>query len=366
MFRYLKILLYKEIKQTLEDRSVFVLVFVLPLILVIIYGSAIRMEVKPLTIAVVSTQSSTLERECVSEFLGSVYFDTTVVSSLKEAQDLFYHNKVKALVYFPKNLVSDIQNGHGEIMAYLNAVEAQMSTTAKTYIEQVIFAASAKVLSIPENEGLNLVTRNWFNEENESVWFIMPGQYVSIITLMAIFLGSFVIAREYDRNTIEALSATNASALEIVLSKVIVNYVLALMALFVILLFGELLYAIPIRGSVLLILLSLSEYALEMVCLGVLLSALLKNQFLAVQIAVVIGFLPAVMLSGLIFDLRAVEWFIKIIGNLIPATYEITAIRYCFLSGGGTQYILFNLLLQAIFTIVFFSLTVLIVKKSCK
>ena len=366
MFRYLKILLYKEIKQTLEDRSVFVLVFVLPILLVIIYGSAIRMEVKPLNIAVVSAQNSALERECVSQFLGSPYFDTTVVSSIQEGQDLFYHHKVKALVYIPVNLVRDIHNGHGEIMAYLNAVEAQMSSTAKTYIEQAISLACAKVLPSSASERLNLVTRNWFNEENESVWFIMSGQYVSIITLMAIFLGSFLIAREYDRKTIEALSATNATALEIVLSKVIVNYVLALLALFVILFLGELLYAIPIRGSGLLIILSLGEYALEMVCLGGLISALMKNQFLAAQIAVVIGFLPSVMLSGLIFDLRAVEWFIKVIGNLIPATYEITAIRYCFLSGGGTQYILFNLLLQAIFTLVFFTLTVFIVKKSCK
>ena len=145
----------------------------------------------------------------------------------------------------------------------------------------------------------------------------MSGQYVSIITLISIFLGGFVIAREWDRKTIESLAATNASAFEIVLSKVIVYYIMAIWSMFIILGLGELLYDIPIRGSIIGLVFSLSVYVLEMICLGVLISSFMKNQFTAAQIAVIIGFLPTVMLSGLIFDLRAVQPFIKVIGMIL-------------------------------------------------
>ena len=171
---------------------------------------------------------------------------------------------------------------------------------------------------------------------------------------MCVFLGSFAIAREWDRGTFESLCATNASALDIVLAKVIVYYVLALMTMFVILSLGQVLYDIPIRGNILYLLVSLSVYALEMICLGLLISAKLKNQFTATQIAVVIGFLPTVMLSGLIFE------------HIIPPTYEVKAMRINIMSGGQELYLLKNLLIQIAWTIVFFTLTVRQVKKDGK
>ena len=365
MFRYLPILLEKEFKQILKDKSVFVLAFLLPVLLVVIYGSAVRMEVKPVKICISTYYESSLERAITNEFTGSPYYEVTVERSFARAQKLLENNSVKALLYLPKDLPNRIQKGDGEIMVYLNGVEAQLSSISEIYIKATIQDALLKE-SPALRQRITVNTRNWFNESNESVWFLMSGQYVSIISLICIFLGGFVIAREWDRKTIESLAATNASAFEIVLSKVIVYYLLALWSMMIIVGMGELLYDIPVRGSILMLMCSLSVYALEMICLGVLISARMKNQFTAVQLAVVIGFLPTVMLSGLIFDLRAVEPFIRIIGNIIPPTYEVRAMRIGMLSGGSELYLLANFFIQLCWTALFFVLSVRQVKRDSK
>lgn len=366
MLRYLPILIEKEFKQLLKDKSVFLLAFVLPFILVIIYGSAIRMEAKPVKLGIVSYNQSFVERTIVSEFVGSNYYDVTVTPDFTTGSKLLSHNKIKALVIIPKDIDNRLNHQNAQIDIFLDGVESQLASISNNYIQNTINDAFLKISPDAFKEKVKIISRNWFNEANESVWFLMAGQYVSILTLMCIFLGSFVIAREWDRKTIESLAATNVSALEIVLAKVIVYYFIALWSLFIILSFGQVMYHIPIRGHIGLLILSLAIYAFEMICLGVLISAKLKNQFTATQAAVIIGFLPAVMLSGLAFDLRAVEWFIRIIGNIIPPTYEIKAMRIEFLSGGQLHYLIFNIFLQIAWAILFFFMAVRQVKKDSK
>lgn len=362
---YLSILLEKEIKQILKDKSVFVLVFILPVLLVIIYGSAIRMEVKPVRLCIASYNQTLLERTVAQDFLGSDRFKVVLVEGFAQGKKLLDSDQVKALLYIPKDLDRQLQHGHGEIIICVNGTEAQLASISTSYIYQSIQNAVAKIYPL-DSQRISVITRNWFNEANESVWFLMSGQYISIISLMCIFLGCFVIAREWDRKTIESLAATNVSALQIVLSKVIVYYLLSLWAVFIILGLGELLYKIPIRGNPLLLVLSLSVYALEMICLGVLISARLKSQFTAAQCAVIIGFLPTVMLSGLLFDLRAVEPFISFIGSIIPPTYEVKAMRINILSGGNSSFILQNFAIQAGWCVLFFMLAVRQVKRDSK
>lgn len=366
MFKYLPLLLEKEYKQILKDKSVFVLAFIFPIILVLIYGSAIRMDVKPVKLAICTYNQSVLERTITQEFIGSEYYEVEVTPDFSKARKLLEEDKVDVLLYLQNNFANEVQKGNGQVIIYANGVEAQLAELSSMYLNGTLAKAVEKVANSEGSKRISINTRNWFNEANESVWFLMSGQYVSIITLMSIFLGSFVIAREWDRNTIETLATTKASALEIVLSKVIVYYLLALWSMLIVLTVGQTLYLIPIRGSIISLLVSLSIYALEMICLGVLISSKLKNQFLCAQMAVILGFLPTVMLSGLIFDLRAVQLFIRIIGAIIPPTYEVKAMRISMLSGGQTGFIMLNFVIQLFWCSVFFTLAVIQVKKDCK
>ncbi len=366
MLDYLWILIKKEYLQLLKDKSMFVLAFVLPVLLVIIYGSAIRMDVRPVKLAICTYNTSIVERTIVNEFVGSDYYEVTQTQDFLSAQKLLNDGKVFALLYLPKNLSNKLDNKQAKVMIYLNGSQSQLASLSYSYISNTLNLALNKLINSKDLPYLQIEARNWFNEANESVWFIMPGQYVSILTLLCIFMGSFLIAREYDRNTIETLITTKATALCVVLSKIVVYYLLSLWSMSIVLILGQLIYDIPIRGNIFVLLLSLSIYALEMICLGCLVSAKLKSQFICVQSAVIIGFLPTVMLSGLIFDLRAVEFFIRLIGQILPSTYEIKALRICMLSGGQSSYLLFNLVVQILFTLAFFTLAVKQVKKDLK
>lgn len=334
MFKYLTILIEKEYKQLLKDKSVFILAFLLPITLVIIFGLAVRMDIKPVKIAICSYNQAHVERVIVDEFLGSNYFNTTIVSSFDEGKDLLEKHKVNAFLYLSKDFPRQFEKQNARIMLYLNGTHSQLASISQTYIQNTINQAKLKLFGNTYNPNLKLEFRNFFNAQNNSVWFIMPGQYVGIMTLLCIFIGCFLVAREYDRKTIETLVTTKASAFEIILAKILVYYIVCLWSLAIILALGQFLYDIPIYGNSFLLLISLMIYSFEMICLGVVISAKLKNQFLCAQIAVVVGFLPTEMLSGLLFDLRAVNDVIAFIGNIIPPTYQIKALRICFLSGG--------------------------------
>lgn len=361
--KYLPILIYKEYLQILKDKSVFILCFALPVLLVIIYGSAIRMEIKPVSVCIVTQQQNTLTDTIVKEFLLSDYFITKNTPDFIKANEQFKKEQFKVLIHIREAKKKDISSAI-EIEVYINGVESQLASISLNYINSTLQSAFSKAGFNSDSYKVNI--RNLFNEANESVWFLMSGHYVSILTLLCMFLGSFVISREWDRKTIETLCATNASATQIVLSKIIVYYALTVFSLFILILTGQWLYRIPISGSILLSFISLMVYALEMLCFGIFLSAKFKNQFNSAQISVVIGFLPAVMLSGLIFDLRAVTHIISFVGHILPPTYQVKAMRILFLSGGQNSYIVFNILLQFTLAVALIALTIRQVKKDCK
>ena len=363
---YLSLLIKKEIIQILRDKSILAITFVLPLLLVFIYGSTLRMDVKPIYIAYVSSEHNAINEELYAAFLGSEYFVTVRLESPQQAQKLMAQHKIKAYVYLQNNFMSDLMHKRSQIDVIINGTEAQAAALTQSYIEATLASVLAKYGASNAQNIVKVNSRNWFNEANESTWFLMSGQYIGIITVMCVFLSCFVISREWDRGTIETLQASNASAFEIVFSKILVYYALGLMGMLVTIVFGQLCYGIPIRGSIAMAFINMSIYTLEMICLGVMMSALCKNQFLSVEAAIIAGFLPAVMLSGLIFDLRGVHDFIRYVSVLLPPTYAIQSNRIIFLSGGSFEMLLRNLLIHIGFIIAFVAITVRVVKRDLK
>jgi ABC-2 type transport system permease protein len=161
----------------------------------------------------------------------------------------------------------------------------------------------------------------------------VPGLIVLIMTLNGALLTSLVIAREWERGTLESLFVTPVRATEIVISKLVPYFVVGLLGLIMCLLSAKFLFTVPIRGSLTLIVLTSMLYLLVALGTGLLISAATRNQFLASQIALVVSFLPALMLSGFIFDLRSVPAAIRYISRVLPATYYVEALQTLFLAG---------------------------------
>ena len=189
---------------------------------------------------------------------------------------------------------------------------------------------------------VTLVERLWFNSANTSTWYLVPGLIVLIMTLVGAFLTAMVMAREWERGTLEALFVSPVRPDEILLAKIIPYFLIGMLGLGMCLLSARFLFEVPMFGSLLALLGSSMLYMLVALGIGLVISAMTKNQFLASQLAILSSFMPALMLSGFLFDLRNVPYAIQLAGMALPATYFIELIRTLFLAGDVWPLILKN------------------------
>ena len=242
----------------------------------------------------------------------------------------------------------------------------------RTYVNATIatqLAANAELdagmtLNTTEKPSVALSTRTWFNEANTSSWYLVPGLLVVTMTLVGSFLTSLVVAREWERGTIESLYTTPIRPWETAVAKIVPNYVVALAGALLALCVGLVAFDIPVNGSVGWLLATLFLYQLLAVLFGLFLSAATKRQFLALQYAVIGSFLPAMMLSGFLFDLRSVPDWISVVGHLLPPTYAIESVKICFLSGGCEDILAQNLAIIALWCVFFYVLSLRFLRKS--
>jgi len=175
--------------------------------------------------------------------------------------------------------------------------------------------------------------RLWFNEANDSRHFLVPGLIVLIMTLIGALLTAMVMAREWERGTLEALFVTPVRPDEILWGKTIPYFVLGLMGLALCVLSAKFLFHVPLRGSIAVLVVVSMLYLLVALGIGLLISSAVKSQFVASQLTLLITFLPAVMLSGFLFDLRSMPAAVRFITYLLPARYYVSLLQTIFLAG---------------------------------
>jgi ABC-2 type transport system permease protein len=194
--------------------------------------------------------------------------------------------------------------------------------------------------------------RMWFNEASSSTWYLVPGLVVLVLTLIGAFLTSLLIAREWERGTLEALFVTPVRPLELVLAKLAPYLVIGTIDFVVCLLAAHYLFEVPIRGSLLAIVASSLLYLLVSLSLGLFISSAMRTQFLASQMALLASFMPALMLSGFIFDLRNVPIVIQIISQVLPATHFMGLLKTLFLAGDNWTMVARNCSILALYAVI--------------
>ena len=199
--------------------------------------------------------------------------------------------------------------------------------------------------------------RLWFNEANDSRYFLVPGLVVLVMTVLGALLTALVVAREWEQGTFEALFVTPVRAGEILLGKVIPYLALGIFGLVLCMLAAKFLFEVPFRGSLWVLSLSSLLYLLVALGLGLLISSTVKSQFVAGLITVVAGFLPALMLSGFIFDITSLPVAIRVLTYIFPARYYVALLQTVLLAGDVWAVILPNLLMLAFVAALLFALT---------
>ncbi|MCI3130858.1 ABC transporter permease [Phenylobacterium aquaticum] len=362
-------LIRKEGRQVLRDPSSFAIGVVLPLMLILLFGYAMSLDVKHVPVAVVLEQPSSEASEVAAGFQLSPYFETRLTRSMAEAEELMLAQKVDGIVHLPADFARRAAQGDANIEVVVYGVDANRGRFIQAYAQAAIAQAgvrrAAEGRSDPTAGGQAVVeSQLWFNAANDSRYFLVPGLVVLIMTLIGAFMTSMVVAREWERGTFEALFVTPVRTDEILIAKIVPYFLLGLGGLLLCLGSARLLFDVPIRGSILLLVAVSMLYLLVSVSMGLLISASLKGQFLSSQVALVVTFMPALMLSGFIYDLRGVPLAVRLISYLVPARYYVSLLQSLFLAGDVWSVIIPNAAVLAVFAAVLLALTRLTTRKS--
>ena len=316
----------------LRDRSNLAVGITLPVIMIALFGYGISFDLDHAPIAVVNEGSGACADQLIRSVRASKYFDVRMHAHFQAAEQELRQGDVIGILRLPSDFDKTARAGGAAAQLIVNGTEAQSAKTLEAYVS----GALARVKCDSDQHGqasLSLVPRMWFNEANTSTWFIIPGLIGVILTLIGEFLASLLIAREWERGTFESLFVTPVHPLEIVLAKAVPYVAVGLIDIVMVLFFSAFVFHVPIRGSVLLLLALSLEYLIVSVLMGLAISAVAKSQFLASQAALLISFMPALILSGFIFDLRNMPFWLQPICNILPATHFMQGVKTLFLAG---------------------------------
>jgi len=328
----------KETRQMLRDRSNLIVGLLLPITLILLFGYGLSFDVKDARVTVVMEDNSPTARMVVAGLQGSPYLAPTWRSTMAEAERMMRASETDAILRVPEDFSRRLAKGDACLQLLLNGVDSNTASTIEGYVNGALAVPMQQLTDRSGNKpagtgNIVLVQRTWFNEISESTWFLVPGLIVLVMTLIGAFLTSLLIAREWERGTLESLFVTPVRPMEIVLSKLAPYLVIGAIDLAVCLLAAKFLFQVPIRGSLPVIIVASLLYLIVSLSLGLLISAATRNQFSASQLALLTSYMPAMMLSGFVFDLRNVPVIIQIVSQLLPATHFMGLVKTLFLAG---------------------------------
>jgi ABC-2 type transport system permease protein len=344
-FRRLRALCRKETWQILRDPSSNLIAFVLPVVMLFIFGYGINLDSTAVNIGLVLEDKSPEARHFADSLYGSPYFIVHPAQTLTEAKQALTEARVRGFVVVPVDFAEKLKrpNDTAPLLVVADGSEPNTASFVQNYVSSawngwLLQRASERGETLPAS--ITIEPRFWFNPAAESRNFLIPGSITIIMTVIGALLTSLVVAREWERGTMEALLASPVTRTELLLSKLLPYYALGIVSLFLCVGVAVLLLRVPFRGSLLALWGIGSLFLASSLGLGLLLSTVLRNQFNAAQAALNAAFLPAMMLSGFLFEIRSMPAVIQAVTYLIPARYFVTAMQTLFQAGNVSPLLL--------------------------
>ena len=331
----------KEVLHLRRDSRSLLLAFLLPTLLVVLFGYAIGWDVDDIRTAVLDLDESGRSRELIEAFEASGYF--TVVRRLTrqgQVEDVLDRGEALVVIVLPPDFARDLDGGRSAALQILvDGSDSNSATIALGYAQGIVRSFSSDVLlaGAERPPRVRAETRVWYNEELLSRNMIVPGLVAVIMMIIAAMLTSLTIAREWERGTMEQLVSTPVHRVEVVLGKLLPYVAIGVIDVVLVSLIGVFLFDVPFRGSPgLLMILSLA-FIVGSLGLGMFISAVARSQLLATQMAMLLTFLPAFLLSGFMFAIDVMPPALQAITYLIPARYFLVVTRGLFLKGVGVE-----------------------------
>ena len=349
--------------QIIRDPSSILIAFILPLILLILYGYGVSLDLTNVKVGVVMEDSSPDARNLLGSFTNSRYFDVKVAYDRESFKDDLVAGYIKGIIVIPQDF-SKKRLDHSKtlsIQVITDGSEPNTASFVKNYANGVLlnWLNQEKIESSNSNTTsmVTVIPRVWFNPELRSRNFLVPGTLAIIMALTGTLLTSLVVAREWERGTMEALMSTPITIIEILIGKLFPYFVLSIISLLMSFIIALILYDLPFRGSLTLLLITSSAFLFASLGHGLIISTLSRNQFVAAQASLVTAFLPSFLLSGFIFEISSMPGPIQLLTVIIPAKYFVSNLQTLFLAGNIYNLILINTAYMLIIGLILFVIT---------
>lgn len=352
----------KEFIHIIRDPRSLGMSIAIPMLLLLLFGYALTLDVDDVPMVVWDQEGSQASREFVSRFTGSPYFSLReYVRNYRELEAAVDSGRALAALVIPKGFAGKIDSGReAPVQLIVDGSDSNTATIAMGYADVVAMDYSHDValdeirrmggteLALP----LDVRPRVWFNPDLESKNYIIPGLIAVIMMVIAALLTSLTVAREWERGTMEQLISTPVKGQELILGKLLPYFAIGMLDVLLAVLMGEFLFQVPLRGNVALLFAMAAIFLVGALSLGMVISVVTKSQLLASQLAMVMTFLPAFLLSGFMYAISNMPKAIQLITYLIPARYFVALLKGIYLKGIGLNILFIEAGLLTIFGII--------------
>lgn len=327
----------KESLQIIRDPSSTLIAFILPVTMLIIFGYGINLDSSRLRIGVVIEDHGEEAQQFAASLQGSPYIQA-IPGQRAEMEQALADEKVRGFVVLPQDFGAQLERADG--LAPVQIVTDGSEPNTAQFVEGYARGAwgtwmqqRAAARGQRPAEGIAVEARYWFNPSAESRNYLIPGSITIIMTVIGALLTSLVVAREWERGTMEALLSAGINRAELLLSKLLPYYLLGMVSLLVCVAVAVWGFGTPFRGSLPALLAIATFFLLGVLGIGLLLSTVTRNQFNAAQGALNAAFLPAMMLSGFTYEIASMPGWLQAVTHLIPARYFVSAMQTLFQAG---------------------------------
>jgi ABC-2 type transport system permease protein len=367
-WRRLGALVRKELIQIVNDPSSILIAFILPIMLLFLFGYAVSLDSTRVRVGVALEGRTPESENLLVTLRNSKYLEVTASFDRRYLEREMVAGRLRALLVVPIDFSRRFQSADNSAPLQIigDGSEPNTAAFAESYLEAVVtlwLQQRGMEIGAPVNSMIDVETRNWFNPSLESKNYLVPGSIAIIMTMIGTLLTALVVAREWERGTMEALMATPVAIQELVLGKLIPYFLLGIGSMLFCTMVAVFVFHTPLRGSIFSLFLVTSLFLACGLGIGLWVSTLSKSQFVAGQVAIILGFLPGFQLSGFLFEISSMPKIVQFLTWLFPARYFVQALQTIFLAGDVWRIVAFNSVVLAGFATLFFILTARVTRK---
>jgi ABC-2 type transport system permease protein len=343
----------KELRQISRDRRTLLILVFIPAFFLLLYGYALNFDIRHVPLAVEDRDGTPESRAVVSAFINSGYFDLeAAVYAPRAAERLLDLGEAKAVLVIPEGFARDIRAGRlTPVQVIISGENANTATTVLGYAGSILRSAGAPLVVSGRivQPLLSVEPRIWYNPELRSTLFLVPGLIAYIAMITAVASTALSIVREKEVGTMEQVRMAPINTPSFIIGKTIPYFLIALASAALIIGASMILFGLPMRGNWLALLFALSLFLVGALATGLLISTVSDTQQIAFQLALLISFLPTIMLSGFIFPISSMPKALQVITYVVPARYFLVVLRGIVLKGTAATHLLPQLAALALY-----------------